>query len=150
MRRTGSSVLALVMSWSVLCAARAVGDAPPAIAVGEMATQAGDQLSADALGDALSRALSGRDDVRLAVDAARARYVLRGSIVRLTQRDLQDGLEVRCEVSLVVSDARGGAIRALLSGRAGARGTNDVARLSQAALEGAVRGALRPLGERLH
>ncbi len=47
MRRTGSSVLALVMSWSVLCAARAVGDAPPAIAVGEMATQAGDQLSAD-------------------------------------------------------------------------------------------------------
>ncbi len=65
---------------------------------------------------------------------------------------VEGSLEVRCEVSLVVTEARGGSIRAMLRGRGGARGSGDAARLSNDALRAAVRGALRPLatqGEQL-
>lgn len=148
MRRAEVSAVALALSMSVFCAAHAAGDAPPAIAVGEMAASAGGVATASALGDAVESELSSRRDVRLAPDARRARFVLRGTVVQLERRQVSDGLEVRCEVSLIVAD-RGGSVRAMLSGRAGARGVDDPEQLAHAALEAAVRGALRPLGSQL-
>ena len=147
MHRAVTGALALALSSVVLVAARAAGDAPPAIAIGEIAAPA--TTSRELVVGLLETELQGRDDVRLASSARRARYVLRGSVVHLEQRGVADGIEVRCEISLIVSEARGGAIRALLSGRAGARGVDDPERLARAALEGAVHGALRPLGDRL-
>lgn len=149
MRRSMSGALALVISWSVLAAAHAAGDAPPTIAIGETAAQVGGAAVAGALSTSIERAIEARRDVRLAPDARRARWVVRGSVVRLERRSVADGLEVRCEVSLIVADARGGSVRAMLAGRAGARGVDDPDRLAQAALDAAVRGALRPLGTQL-
>ena len=85
--------------------------------------------------------------LRLA-ETSRARYVLRGSVTRLDRRASGDEVQVRCEVSLIVSEARGGSIRMMLQGRAGARG-DDGDSLERAALEAAVRGALRPLSTSL-
>jgi hypothetical protein len=144
-----SGAVVLVAACSVLVAAHAAGDAPPAIAVGEMGATSGGPAAADALKNALQRALADRRDVRLAPDPRRARYVVSGSVVQLEQRNVSDGLEVRCAVSLVVANAHGGAVRAFLSGRAGARGVDDPDRLTRAALEAAIRGALRRLGTQL-
>jgi hypothetical protein len=145
-----SGVLALCACSTVFVAAHAAGDAPTSIAVGETGTSGRvEQDAAIALGTALSRAIASRDDVRLSLDPSRARYVVRGSVTRLEEREVEDGLEVRCEVSLIVAEARGGQVRAMLSGRAGARGIDDGERLAQAALDAAVRGALRPLGSQL-
>lgn len=149
MRRAEVSAVALALSLCVFWAAHAAGDAPPAIAVGEMAATAGGPRAATALESAIETELASRHDLRLAPDARRARYVVRGSVVQLERRQVSDGLEVRCEVSLIVADARGGSVRAMLSGRAGARGVDDADRLARAALEAAVRGALRPLGTQL-
>lgn len=148
MRRARLGALVLAVSLSVFCAAHAAGDAPPAIAVGEMAATAGGPRTADALESAIETELSGRRDVRLATDERRARYVLRGSVVQLERREVSDGIEIRVAVSLIVAD-RGGSVRAMLSGRAGARGVDDPDRLADAALAAAVRGALRPLGSQL-
>lgn len=149
MRRAGSGAVALVMCWSVLFAARAAGDAPPSIAVGETASEVGGPAVATALSTSIERAISSRRDVRLSHDQRRARWVVRGSVVSLDRREVEDGLEVRCAVSLIVTDGRGGSVRAMLEGRAGARGVDDPDRLAQAALDAAVRGALRPLGTQL-
>ncbi len=74
-----------------------------------------------------------------------ARFVVQGSLTRLDRRDAPHGMEVDCEVSLILADARGGAVRLMLSGRAGARGGADHQAVERAAVEAAVRGALRPL-----
>ena len=98
---------------------------------------------------------------RLSFGAVAAMAVLYASHPSSAQRDRAvrvavgetggaEGLEVRCEVSLVVADARGGAVRAMLRGRAGARGGTDAARLQGNALRAAVRGALRPLAQHGH
>lgn len=148
MRRATSGAFALVLLSSVLFTAHAAGDAPPTIAVGETAAREGGPEIAGALGDALSTEIAARRDIRLAADARRARWVVRGSVVQLQEREVADGIEVRCEVSLIVADARG-SVRAMLQGRAGARGIDDPDRLARAALRAAVRGALRPLGTQL-
>lgn len=150
MRRARGGALALVLSSCVFVSAHAAGDAPAAVAIGEVAAPVGGPRFARALGAAIERSLADRGDVRLASDPRRARYVLRGSVVQLERVAVNDGVEVRCAVSLIVADARGGTVRALLSGRAGARGVDDPERLARAALEAAVRGALRPLGTHLH
>ncbi|MEQ8453116.1 MAG: hypothetical protein RLO52_20760 [Sandaracinaceae bacterium] len=115
------------------------------VAVGETAGSEGDAQQAAALAGAISAALDHAPDVRL-TSARRAQLVVRGSVVRLERTRVAEGFEVRCEVSLIVADARGGSVRAMLRGRAGARGGQDVARLRANALQAAVRGALRPLG----
>jgi hypothetical protein len=105
-----------------------------------------------ALGDIrspeLRRALEGEivslGGLRLSTQE-RARFVVQGSFTRLERRNVGHGLEVDCEVSLLLADARGGAVRLMLSGRAGARGGSDANAVERAAVEGAVRGALRPL-----
>jgi hypothetical protein len=117
------------------------------VAIGEVATNDGDPGTVQAFSQALSEALAAQPAVAL-TPTRRAQVVLRGSVVRWDRRNVEGGLEVRCEVSLVVADARGGSIRAMLSGRGGARGAGDPARLSANALRAAVRGALRPLATR--
>jgi hypothetical protein len=114
------------------------------IAIGEVAAVEGGAAAARALSRALAEAIEAQPDADLA-PMRRAELVLRGSVVRIERSAVAGGLEVRCEVSVIVADARGGAIRAMLRGRGGARGDGDPARLSDDALRAAVRGALRPL-----
>ena len=90
--------------------------------------------------------LAGTPEVSV-VGRGRAELELRGSVAELQRRSTHDGVEVRARVTVIVADARGGAVRAMLTGRAGARGGGDVDRLSRNALRGAVRGALRSLAE---
>ena len=115
--------------------------APVRVAVGEI--EAARPALADELSGALEDALREHDDVRLTTTRG-AELVLRGSLVSVERRRVDRQLEVRCEISLIVADARGGAIRAMLRGRAGARG-GDPRRLYENALRAAVRGALRRL-----
>jgi len=149
MRRAVWGALVCVSVCSVFVEAQATGDSAPAIAIGETAVAAGDSQLSAALSAAMASELERRSDVRLARGRRDARYVMRGSVVQLEERNVSDGLEVRCAVSIVVADAHGGSVRALLFGRAGARGVDDRERLTRAALYAAVRGALRAVGQHL-
>jgi len=120
----------------------------PAVTIGEVGTQVGGNRTGRALHRALVEELSALGGVRLSGPVG-ARYVLRGSVTRLERRQVERDLEVRCEVSLVLSDARGN-VRAMLSGRAGARGGGDAQHVERVAMQAAVRGALRPLPGSLH
>ena len=122
--------------------------APVRVAVGEVGDSGG-AGTALALSSAIGQALEENPEVRLTT-TPRAQLVVRGSVVRLERRQVDGELEVSCEVSLIIADARGGSIRAMLRGRAGARGGRDAERLSDNALRAAVRGALRPLGSQGH
>ena len=104
--------------------------------------------AAAALEGALHAALEGQPGFRVEGRASRARYVITGSVTEWTTRDVIDGHEFRCGVSIVVADAHG-AVRAMLSGRAAARGEGDLGELSQRALLAATRSALRPLQDGL-
>ncbi len=106
----------------------------------------GGALAAAALDGALHEALNAQPGLRLEGRASRARYVITGSIVEWSTRDVSDGHEFRCGVSIVVADSHG-SVRAMLSGRAAARGEGDVGSLSSRALLAATRSALRPLAD---
>ena len=123
----------------VVCAYSARGRADRRVVRVAVQDGAGHGL-AEAMRDELGR----NPEVRVVAPQS-AELVLRGSVTRLRRGVVDGQLEVRCEVSVVVSDARGGSIRAMLTGRAGARGGEDADRLSRNALLAAVRGALRPL-----
>ena len=112
------------------------------VAVGELA---GARVP-EAFSRAVDDALADHRDVRV-TPAGHADLVIRGSVMNWQRRRVGGALEVRCEVSLILADAQGGAIRAMLRGRGGARGTGAEDVLSQDALRAAVRGALRPLGQ---
>lgn len=112
------------------------------IAIGE--TAAPGALVESQLREALSVELDAVRGVRVA-PTPRAQYVLRGSVTRLEVRGEAERRQLECEVSLVVADRRGGAVRMMLSGRAVARGP-EVERLGPQVVRAAVRGALRPLG----
>ncbi|MCS6800062.1 MAG: hypothetical protein NZ898_16350, partial [Myxococcota bacterium] len=77
----------------------------------------------------------------------RARLVVDGTLTRFERAHEGDDVEVRCAVSLVVHDARAGAVRAVLTGRAGARAARDSEALRRVALRAAIRGALRGLSQ---
>ena len=138
------SALAVALAWMVWCAPDASAQRSTLrIAVGEVAANDGDRAAARRqidVGLLLDRPLE------LLGERARRRaeLVLRGSLVRMTRERVAGGLEVRCEISVIVTDG-GGSIRAMLRGRGGARGGGDPAQLSTDALRAAVRGALRPL-----
>ncbi|MEZ4253798.1 MAG: hypothetical protein R3B99_36805 [Polyangiales bacterium] len=112
------------------------------IAIGE--TAAPGEVVESQLREALNEELGEVRGVRVA-PTPRAQYVLRGSVTRLEVRGDADRRQLECEVSLVVADRRGGAVRMMLSGRAVARGP-EVDRLGPQVVRAAVRGALRPLG----
>lgn len=118
------------------------------VAVGELGTTTGAATSTGALRDALTHELDRLAGVRL-TPTRRARYVVRGSVVRLETEASEQGHRVQCEVSLIVAERRGGTVRMMLSGRAAAEGPRGADRLRETALAAAVRGALRPLGRTL-
>lgn len=140
----GSAFVCLVVSVEVLAQA---GPSRLAVAIGDTGALVGGAPAAEALSEALEAALEDRADLRVA-DARHARFVVTASVTELTERDSGAEREVRCAVSVVVAD-RGGSVRAMLAGRAGARGEDDTDVLAERALFAAVRGALRPLGETL-
>lgn len=137
------SACAVALAAMVWCAPRVYAQRSVRIAVGAVAASDGDRATARALSRELARAIEQQPDVDL-TPRRRAELVLRGSVVRMTRARVDGGLEVRCEVSVIVTDGEG-SIRAMLRGRGGARGGGDPARLSADALRAAVRGALRPL-----
>lgn len=119
------------------------------VAVGETGATVATPGAASELHQALADELGLAAGLRL-TPAPSARYVVRGSVTRLVQEPADDDVAVRCEVSLLVAEARGGNVRFVLSGRASARGDGrDGNRLARTALRAAVRGALRPLGQTL-
>src|SRR5690606_23652205 len=115
------------------------------IAVGETGAITDSAGLAPALRNALAAALEPHPAVELS-PLHSARVVVRGSITRLDRAMVDGRAEVRCEVSLVVAERRGGSVRALLSGRARAQGTPGP-RLDSSAIRAAVEGALRPLDQ---
>ncbi len=145
-RLAARPLLTVVLAMAALCAPRAIEAQQGSlrIAVGEVAANDGGPGAAQALSRALVEALEAQPEIDVA-PARRAQLVVRGSVVRWDRQAVDGGVEVRCEVSLIVSEARGGSIRAMLRGRGGARGGGDPSRLSNDALRAAVRGALRPL-----
>jgi hypothetical protein len=110
------------------------------VAIGSLSTtSAGDAALEGPLRVALEQALDALPTVDR-TQPARAQLVVEGSLVRL-ERTAQG---VRAEVSLLVSERRGGAVRMLLSGRAEARGGSDPV---PASITAAVRSAMRPLAD---
>jgi hypothetical protein len=110
------------------------------VAIGALSTSsAGDPALEGPLRVALEQALDALPTVDR-TGPARAQVVVEGSLVRL-ERTPQG---VRAEVSLLVSERRGGAVRMLLSGRAEARGGSDP---GTASITAAVRSAMRPLAD---
>ncbi|MGE0786087.1 MAG: hypothetical protein AB7S26_10390 [Sandaracinaceae bacterium] len=122
----------------VTSGARAVDGAPLRMAVGEIGGAEQGELRS-----ALTDALRADPDLRLTPRAS-AELVVSGSVLRSEERRTEGRLRVDCAVSVIVSDARSGAILAMLEGRAGAIGGEPHA-LHRNALRAAVRGALRPL-----
>ncbi|MCB9621014.1 MAG: hypothetical protein H6724_16365 [Sandaracinus sp.] len=142
MRHVGWSAIALgALVWMNLAHGAEAQRLTP-IAIGE--TAAPGEVVESQLREALNEELGEVRGVRVA-PTPRAQYVLRGSVTRLEVRGDADRRQLECEVSLVVADRRGGAVRMMLSGRAVARGP-EVDRLGPQVVRAAVRGALRPLG----
>lgn len=117
------------------------------VAVGETAALAEAAVLAPELRAALADELAHRPEMRLAPMRS-ASLVVRGSITRLERVRSGDHGQVRCEVSLIIAERRGGSVRAMVRGRASAQGTLGIA-LDRAVIRAAVRGALRPLGQSL-
>lgn len=141
--RSACAVAFALAVWCIGSPAQSSAQRALRIAVGEIGSSDGLRAHAAALSRELTRAIEQRPDAALS-PRRRAELVLRGSVVHMTQARVAEGLEVRCEVSVIVTDSSGN-IRAMLRGRGGARGSGDPARLSNDALRAAVRGALRPL-----
>ncbi len=78
-----------------------------------------------------------------------ADVVLYASIAALSDQRKHNEREVDCRVSVIVTEASGGAIRMTLSGRAVARGMSRSDGLTRAAMGAAVRSALSPLAQSL-
>jgi hypothetical protein len=79
----------------------------------------------------------------------RARYVVDASLLRIGREAGSAGPELRCEVTLFVSDSDSGALHAVLSGRGGTRDADALHDATHTVLSAAVRSAVRPLGETL-
>jgi hypothetical protein len=135
----GSGALLLVLGYAV--ASIAEGQPSTPIAIGAIGTLEG--APSAAVRAELATALEEVGGFRV-TPGPRADYVIRGSVLRLASHDVPGGHEVQCEVSLIVSDARGERVRALLTGRAGARGGGQT-EVRDAALRAAIRSAIRPL-----
>lgn len=150
----GSSVLvmAFAMTASLDAQARPRGRAPlpqrPAIAVGDAGARVGGVHASTELEHALRTALATHPSVTLSADRTHARFVVTGSVVELSAHALAEGeREIRCRVSLVVADAHGGAVRAMLEGRAGVRGGGTEDAMRRSAVRGAVTSALRSIAQ---
>jgi hypothetical protein len=112
------------------------------IAIGEIATPAAhdDPALAAAMRASVERELAGLDLSRV---PRGKRWVLSASLVRLEAETAGGVARVSCVVSTVVREARGGAIRAIIEGKAKAE--NDPTHRAQAelgALDAAVHGAI--------
>ncbi len=126
--------------------AREVANAQTAIAIGDFAPIGGQPGSDNELELAIRSALATHPSVTVSTDRTRARFIVTGSVVELSHRFVAQGeREVRCRVSIVVADARGGSVRAMLEGRAGVRGGGTEDAMRRSAVRGAVASALRSI-----
>jgi hypothetical protein len=120
----------------------------PTVAVADIAAHDGNGFAAEALRLVIDEALREVGGIRVTTQQ-RATYIVRGSITELKQSHEGGDRRIDCQVSIVVSDAQGGAMRLLLAGRGAARGKMKVGPLARQALTAAVRSALKPMGNSL-
>jgi hypothetical protein len=81
---------------------------------------------------------------------AKDRYVLEATVTKLETRTTKDKAEATCIVSGTLMRKKGGAVRAILRGRARAQDApSKTRRAEQAAVEGAIHSALSRVGEAL-
>jgi hypothetical protein len=140
--------VAVLVSGGAITAEIVSAQRATAVSIGDSGAVVGGPGAAAALDTALHAALATHPGVRVEGRTSRARYVVTGSIVEWSNREVIDGHEIRCGVSIIVTDSRG-SVLAMLSGRAGARGEGDPDQLADRALLAATRSALRPLGAQL-
>jgi hypothetical protein len=117
-----------------------------AVLVGDAGARVGGEVARTEMDQAMREALSAHPTATLTTTASAARYVVTGSVVELN--DHVEGADhlVNCRVSIVVAD-RTGNVRAMLEGRAGARGDVRDTTLQRSAVRGAVRSAMRGLSD---
>jgi len=96
----------------------------------------------------LTRALGNQGEVVM-LPRQRANFVVDASLLRIQRKSVAEGLEVRADITLIVSDARSGAMKAVLSGRGGVRTPSDTGEAAETAVAAAIRSAVRPLGRTL-
>jgi hypothetical protein len=141
---SGGTAAARCVPWLVGAAlvlmTNAVGaDAPVRhVAIGSVHVAKDHPRTRSVLRDSLMQALASTDGVRL-VPRNASDLVVRASLGNVERQ----GDLVRYRVSLFVEDRRSGALRMMLRGSAAARGP----KAHRAALDGAVRSALRRLGQ---
>jgi|GEM_PF-2387888 len=125
---------------------RAQPRARTAVMVADAGARVGGESARTEMDQAMREALATHPTATLTTTASAARYVVTGSVVELD--DHVEGADhlVNCRVSIVVAD-RLGNVRAMLEGRAGARGGTGDTTLRRSAVRGAVRSAMRGLGE---
>jgi len=140
---------ALVIACITACGAMLVADHAIAqgtprtrVAIADLGVSKGREAATGALRTAIAHELATSVSV---TDVNRARWIVHGAITRLESSRRGADTEAHCEVSLIVADARGGAMRATLVGRAHARGRSSARVLERQAMQGAVRGALRSI-----
>lgn len=117
-----------------------------AVMVADAGARVGGEAARTEMDQAMREALTVHPTATLTTTASAARYVVTGSVVELN--DHVEGADhlVNCRVSIVVAD-RTGNVRAMLQGHAGARGDLRDTTLQRSAVRGAVRSAMRGLGE---
>lgn len=94
------------------------------------------------------RAAVQREVDALDLKKARERYVLSASLLRLDTATEGGKTRSTARVSVVLKDARGGAVKAILNGKATAEDSPSAAeRAERSALEAAVQGAIKPVPE---
>ena len=138
MKKLGASFGLLMAVLFLVDVPLASGSRTTNVAVGSVTGPSGDSLRR-----ALAQELESAPGVRL-TQSRRASFVVAASVTRLDEVESRQRLELECEVSVFVSDRRGGAVRFILQGRAAARGA-PTQRLRDTVIRAAVRGALRPL-----
>jgi hypothetical protein len=140
--------VAIFVSGGAITAEMVSAQRATAVSIGDTGAAVGGPHAAAALDTALHAALATHPGVRVEGRVDHARYVVTGSIVEWSNRAIGADHEIRCGVSIIVTDAHG-SVRAMLSGRAGARGEGNPDQLAERALLAATRSALRPLGAEL-
>jgi len=143
------SIRVLLTTALILLAAAADAATPPVVALGQITTRL-DRRRAD-----LDRAFRRAVETELArVDFERVRskerFVLSAALVRLETRSEQKRSRSSCAVSATLSYARGGALHAVIDGRAQAENAPGAAHLAElAALEAAVKSVFERLPQAL-
>lgn len=142
--RSARPIVSTLLAFGVIAVIAAQATARPNIRVALTASGSTDARSSVALVSSLRDQLTQHRSLEV-VAPDEAEFVLMGALHQLSDRITHGEREIDCKVSVTVVEARSGAIRLMLSGRAVARGDSRSLALRDAALGAAMHGALAPL-----